>query len=51
MNLDRFNKSAVRIALPSLDCGELLKLIAEFVKIEERFVLAYNFPGPLLLHF
>ncbi|KAI4262189.1 MAG: hypothetical protein L6R42_002630 [Xanthoria sp. 1 TBL-2021] len=39
MNLDRFNKSAVRIALPSLDTAELLKLIAEFVKIEERFVL------------
>lgn len=42
MNLDRFNKSAVRIALPSLDTAELLKLIAEFVKIEERFVLGYN---------
>ncbi len=42
MNLDRFSKSAVRIALPSLDGVELLKLIAEFVKIDERFVLAYS---------
>ncbi|KAL8887910.1 MAG: hypothetical protein Q9215_004589 [Flavoplaca cf. flavocitrina] len=40
MNLDRFSKSAVRIALPSLDGAELLKLIAEFVKVDERFVLA-----------
>ncbi|KAI4221449.1 MAG: hypothetical protein L6R36_006896 [Xanthoria steineri] len=40
MNLDRFSKSALRIALPSLDGVELLKLIAEFVKVDERFVLA-----------
>ena len=42
MNLDRFSKSAVRISLPSLDGAELLKLIAEFVKVDERFVLAYS---------
>ncbi|KAI4254515.1 MAG: hypothetical protein LQ352_003049 [Teloschistes flavicans] len=43
MNLDRFNKSAIRIGLPSLDGVELLKLIAEFVKVDERFVFAH--PG------
>lgn len=46
MNLDRFSKSALRIALPSLDGVELLKLIAEFVKVDERFVLAYNLAMP-----
>ena len=33
MNLDRLNRSAVRSALPSLDVAELLKLLAEFVKV------------------
>lgn len=41
MNLDRFNKSAARIALPVFDSEELLRLIAEFVKLEERFISAY----------
>lgn len=40
MNLARFNESAARIALPSFDSEELLKLIAEFVQLEERFIVA-----------
>ena len=38
INLDRLNKSAARIALPTFDRDELLKLIARFVQLEERFV-------------
>lgn len=43
INLDRLNKSAARIALPTFDPSELLKLIARFVKLEERFI--YGKPG------
>ncbi|KAH7340060.1 branched-chain amino acid aminotransferase [Pyrenochaeta sp. MPI-SDFR-AT-0127] len=38
MNLNRLKRSAERIALPGFDCGELLKLIARFVNLEERFI-------------
>ncbi|KAF2495012.1 branched-chain amino acid aminotransferase II [Lophium mytilinum] len=37
-NLERFNKSAARIALPEFNSEELLKLIAEFVKLEAKFI-------------
>lgn len=39
MNLNRLKKSAERIALPGFDSSELLKLIAKFVNLEERFIL------------
>lgn len=39
MNMERFKESAARVALPSFDSEELLKLIAEFVQVEERFIL------------
>lgn len=38
INLGRLNRSAARIALPTFDADELLKLIARFVKLEERFI-------------
>lgn len=38
INLDRLNRSAARIALPTFDADELLKLIARFVQLEERFI-------------
>lgn len=38
INLDRLNLSAARIALPTFDRDQLLKLIARFVKLEERFI-------------
>jgi branched-chain amino acid aminotransferase len=38
INIDRLNRSAARIALPTFDADELLKLIARFVKVEERFI-------------
>ncbi|TVY28505.1 Branched-chain-amino-acid aminotransferase, cytosolic [Lachnellula hyalina] len=37
--MERFKESAARVALPSFDSEELLKLIAEFVQVEERFIL------------
>lgn len=37
-NASRFNKSAARIALPTIDPEALTKLIAEFVKLESRFI-------------
>jgi branched-chain amino acid aminotransferase len=40
INLDRLNLSAARIALPTFDREQLLKLIARFVKLEERFISA-----------
>lgn len=39
LNLDRLNRSAARIALPTFDAGELLKLITRFVQLEEHFIL------------
>ncbi|KAF2198739.1 hypothetical protein GQ43DRAFT_457636 [Delitschia confertaspora ATCC 74209] len=41
-NLKRFNESARRIALPGFDAEELLKLVAKFVEVEERWI--YQLP-------
>ncbi|PKS11552.1 hypothetical protein jhhlp_003317 [Lomentospora prolificans] len=38
MNAARLNKSAARIALPTIDPEALTKLIAEFVKLDSRFI-------------
>jgi branched-chain amino acid aminotransferase len=40
INLDRLNLSAARIALPTFDRDQLLKLVARFVQLEERFISA-----------
>lgn len=37
-NMERFNKSAARIALPTFDKKALTDLIAQFAKIESRFI-------------
>lgn len=37
-NMARFNQSSARIALPTFDPEQLTKLIAEFVKLEQRFI-------------
>ncbi|KAJ5889766.1 hypothetical protein N7504_010576 [Penicillium tannophilum] len=37
-NMERLNKSSARIALPKFDGDELVKLIGEFVKLEDRFI-------------
>lgn len=37
-NMERFNKSAARIALPTFGPTSLIDLIAKFVKLEERFI-------------
>ncbi|KAJ5745512.1 Branched-chain-amino-acid aminotransferase [Penicillium odoratum] len=37
-NMERLNKSSARIALPTFDGDELIKLIGEFVKLEDRFI-------------
>ncbi|EPE04843.1 branched-chain amino acid cytosolic [Ophiostoma piceae UAMH 11346] len=37
-NMERFNKSAARIALPTFDQQALTDLIAQFAKIESRFI-------------
>ncbi|KAK6956764.1 branched-chain-amino-acid transaminase bat2 [Daldinia eschscholtzii] len=37
-NMERFNKSAARIALPTFSPTSLIDLIAKFVKLEERFI-------------
>lgn len=37
-NMDRMNSSAERIALPTFDSDELIKLIKEFVKLDQDFV-------------
>ncbi len=37
-NMQRLNGSAERIALPTFDQEELIKLIAKFVALEERFI-------------
>ncbi|KAI8148502.1 aminotransferase [Fennellomyces sp. T-0311] len=38
MNMARMNRSASRIALPQFDGDELLKLIGEYVKLDERWI-------------
>ncbi|ODM17677.1 Branched-chain-amino-acid aminotransferase, mitochondrial [Aspergillus cristatus] len=37
-NMQRLNKSTSRIALPTVDEGALIKLIGEFVKVENRLI-------------
>ena len=37
-NMERFNKSSARIALPTFDKQALTDLIAQFAKIESRFI-------------
>ncbi|RYO74264.1 hypothetical protein DL762_010522 [Monosporascus cannonballus] len=37
-NMERFNKSAARIALPNFSSAALIELIAKFTKLEERFI-------------
>ncbi|KAI9738901.1 MAG: hypothetical protein M1818_005214 [Claussenomyces sp. TS43310] len=37
-NMARFNKSVARIALPTFEPEALIKLIAKFVHLEERFI-------------
>jgi branched-chain amino acid aminotransferase len=37
-NMERFNKSASRIALPTFDPNALIQLIARFVYIDDRFI-------------
>ncbi|KAI0377737.1 branched-chain-amino-acid aminotransferase [Hypomontagnella monticulosa] len=39
-NMERFNKSAARIALPTFSSTALIDLIAKFAKLEERFIPA-----------
>ncbi|AOA64721.1 Mitochondrial branched-chain amino acid aminotransferase, homolog of murine ECA39 [Komagataella phaffii GS115] len=38
MNMARFNKSAARICLPTVDGEELIKLISELLKLDQSFV-------------
>ncbi|KAK9793128.1 putative Branched-chain amino acid aminotransferase [Seiridium cardinale] len=37
-NMERFNKSSARIALPTFEPTALIDLIAKFAKLEERFI-------------
>lgn len=37
-NMARLNRSATRIALPAFDGAAFIKLVAEFCKVEERFI-------------
>lgn len=37
-NMARFNKSSARIALPTFEPEQLIKLISKFVALEERFI-------------
>ncbi|KAK4242743.1 mitochondrial branched-chain-amino-acid aminotransferase [Achaetomium macrosporum] len=37
-NMERFNKSAARIALPNFSSTALIDLIAQFTKLESRFI-------------
>src|SRR6478752_1528389 len=37
-NMERFNKSAARIALPTFATTALIDLLATFVKLESRFI-------------
>jgi branched-chain amino acid aminotransferase len=38
MNMQRFNGSAARIAMPTFDTEALIQLIARFTFIDERFI-------------
>jgi branched-chain amino acid aminotransferase len=38
MNLARFNRSAARIGLPTVDEDELLKLIWKFLEVDQSFI-------------
>ncbi len=38
MNMERFNRSASRIALPTVDADALLQLIWKFVEIDQHFI-------------
>ena len=37
-NMERFNSSAARIALPTFDSEQFIELIKKLVKLEERFI-------------
>jgi branched-chain amino acid aminotransferase len=37
-NMERMNRSAARIALPTFDGEAMIRLIAQFVKLDERFI-------------
>lgn len=37
-NMERLNKTSARIALPTVDGEAFTKLIAEFVKVDSRFI-------------
>ncbi|KAK4190794.1 aminotransferase [Podospora australis] len=37
-NMERFNKSAARIALPTFNPSAMIELIAKFAKLESRFI-------------
>ncbi|KAF3026387.1 hypothetical protein G7054_g14056 [Neopestalotiopsis clavispora] len=37
-NMERFNKSSARIALPTFEPTALIELIAKFAKLEEKFI-------------
>jgi branched-chain amino acid aminotransferase len=37
-NMERFNKSVARIALPTFDPNALIDLLARFVFIDDRFI-------------
>lgn len=39
-NMARLNKSSARIALPTVEPSSLIKLISQFVQMEERFIPA-----------
>jgi branched-chain amino acid aminotransferase len=36
-NMERFNKSVARIALPTFDPDALIEMIGKFVKLDQRF--------------
>jgi branched-chain amino acid aminotransferase len=40
-NMERFNKSAARIALPTFDSSALIQLISRLVYIDDRFIPRY----------
>jgi branched-chain amino acid aminotransferase len=37
-NMERFNKSVARIALPTFDPDALIEMIGKFVKLDQRFI-------------
>ena len=47
-NVKRMNRSAERMSLPTMDEGEMLSLIEQFVRLEERFV-PHSFGASLYL--